>query len=178
MLAARRSGEIQTRKDDSCRGRTIKSLFWQITTNQRQHGLLSYIHTLPYRHQRSKVRISGGPGRDQAKGHHLQRMACPQERMPTWTIRLLKLQMRPSTRTRSNPQKRQNPHPKATKEASTRCNPSCTPRRNEVHSASKRSGLLVWDQQWHQGNGKGLRNMQQASASTSQIANIATRTSY
>ena len=49
MLVTRRSGEIQTRKDDSWRGRAIKSLFRQITTNQRQHSSLCYRHTLPYR---------------------------------------------------------------------------------------------------------------------------------
>lgn len=89
---------------------------------------------------------------------------------------MVELQMCSSTRRWPNPQKRQNLHPKATKEASTRCNSSCTPRRNEVHSSSKRSSLLARDQQWHQGNGKGLRDLQQASASTSQIANTATRT--
>ena len=131
MLAIRRSGEIQTRKDDSCRGRTIKSLSGQITTNQRQYSSLCFRHTLPYQNQHNEVRIGVGPDHDQAKGHHLQRKACPQERVPTWTTRFLELQMRSSTRRRSNPQKRQNPHPKATKGASTRCSPSCTPRRNE-----------------------------------------------
>ena len=74
---------------------------------------------------------------------------------------MVELQMCSSTRRWPNSQKRQNPHPKATKEASTRCNSSCRPRRNEVHSSSKRSSLLARDQQWHQGNGTGLRDLQQ-----------------
>ena len=83
MLLIQCSGEIQTRKDDSCRGHIIKSLFRQVTTNPTQQSSLCYRHTLPYQHQCSEVCISTGPGHDQAKGHHLQRIACPQERMPT-----------------------------------------------------------------------------------------------
>ena len=168
MLVTRRSGEIQTRKDDSWRGRAIKSLFRQITTNQRQHSSLCYRHTLPYRINAVKSASS----LDQAMITIYR--GWPAHR--NWTTRLQELLMRSSTRRRPNPQKRQSPHLKATKEASIRCNASCTPRRNEVHSASKRSGLLARDQQWHQGNGKGLRDLQQASASTSQIANTVTRT--
>ena len=88
MLAIWHSAEIITRKDDCCRGRTIKSLFREITANQRQHSSLCYRHTLPYRHPRSEVCISAGSDHNQAKGHHLYRMACPPERLPTWTTRL------------------------------------------------------------------------------------------
>lgn len=62
---------------------TLSRVLRQITTNQRQCRVLCYRHTLPYRHQHSEIRISAGPGHDQAKGRHLRRMACPQEGVPT-----------------------------------------------------------------------------------------------
>ena len=78
MLAIRCSGEIQTRKDDSCRGRAIKSLFWQITTNQRQHSSPCYRHTLPYRYQRSEVGIGAGPDHGCILGFFLlPYLVCP-----------------------------------------------------------------------------------------------------
>ena len=79
-----RSGEIQTRKDDSCLSRFLhyQESVSTYQTNQRQHSPLCFRHTLPYRHQNNEVCIGAGLDHDQAKGHYLQSLACPQERVP------------------------------------------------------------------------------------------------